>query len=271
MLVRITHAGVNYVDLLYCRGKHQNNRSLVRPPFTLGLEFSGIVVSAPTTSAFVPGDPVFGGGVGAYAEYIAVEPSVLRKVPTDWSLEDAAGIAATAPVSFGALIRAGKLKASDTVLIHAAAGGLGVMAVQIAKAVGATVIGTVGSSEKARVAKDLGADYVINYNVQDWGTKVLDITRGRGVDLTFDSVGLIEKSIHCSKYGARIIIIGFAGREGNLERIAANRILLKSITLRGYVGNFLTLILISESDSVHSVLARMVAKTHKKPRPSGMV
>jgi len=200
------------------------------------LEFSGIVVSAPTISAFVPGDRVFGGGVGGYAEYIAVKSSVLRKVPTNWSLEDAAGVAATAPVSFGALIRVGKLKAHDTVLIHAAAGGLGVMAVQIAKAAGATVIGTVGSSEKARIVKDLGADHAINYNVQDWEKRVLEATKGRGVDLTFDTVGLIEKSIRCSKYGARIIIVGFTGREGDLEKIAANRILLKSITLRGYVG-----------------------------------
>lgn len=236
VLVAISHAGLNYVDLLYCRGKHQNNRSLVTPPFLLGLEFSGLVVSAPQSSTFEPGDRVYGGGLGSFAERIAVKSSALGRVPDGWSLAGAAGFAATAPVSYGALVRVGRLQASDTVLIHAAAGGLGVMAVQIAKAQGATVICTVGSVDKAAVVKRLGADHVINYTEPHWERAVLDATDGRGVDLVMDSVGLVEKSIRCSSYGARIVVVGFAGREGDLEKIAANRILLKSISVLGYVS-----------------------------------
>lgn len=194
------------------------------------------MVAAPQASGLRAGDRVYGSTVGAYAEFVTAKSSTLRKVPDHWSLEDAAGIAATAPVSYGALVQVGQVKATDTVLIHAAAGGLGVMAVQIAKAVGARVIGTVGSAEKAGLLAKLGVDYIVNYSEAGWEKRVLEITRGQGVDLTFDSVGLVEKSIRCSKYGARVVVVGFAGREGNLENIPANRILLKSITVHGYVS-----------------------------------
>jgi len=145
------------------RGKHQNNRSLVRPPFTLGLEFAGTVISAPSNSTFAPGENVFGGGLGSYAEQIAINESSLHRMPKDWSFADAASLSATAPVSYGALIMRCKIKKGETVLIHAAAGGLGLMAVQIAKAVGARVIATAGSNQKLDVAKRFGADECVNY------------------------------------------------------------------------------------------------------------
>lgn len=235
VLVAISHAGVNYVDLLYCRGKHQNNRSLVRPPFILGLEFAGTVLSCPISSNLKVGDHVFGGGLGGFAEMIAVKESTLMRVPQAWSLREAAGMAATAPVSYGALVRIAKVKAGETVLVHAAAGGLGIMAVQIAMALGARVVATVGSLEKEQVVKNMGVKDVINYNTDGWERLVMAATGGEGIDVTFDPVGLVEKSIRCSKYAARIVIVGFAGREGDLEGIAANRILLKSITIHGYV------------------------------------
>ena len=188
----------------------------------------------PTSSAFKRGDKVFGGGLGAFAEYIVAEEQAVRRIPEGWSLQDAAGMAATAPVSYGALVRVAKVQPGEVVLVHAAAGGLGVMAVQIAKALGARVIGTVGNREKMRVVEELGADVVIDYGEEKWEDKVLEATEGQGVDVTFDTVGLVERSIRCSKYNARIVIAGFAGREGNLEKVAANRILLKSITVLGY-------------------------------------
>jgi NADPH2:quinone reductase len=92
ILVDITHAGLNHVDLLYARGKHQNTHSgLVAPPFMLGLESAGIVASSPTSSRFRAGDHVWGGGVRAFAQQIAVKESALQRVLDDWSLEDAAG------------------------------------------------------------------------------------------------------------------------------------------------------------------------------------
>lgn len=230
----IHYAGLNFVDLLYSRGAHQNNRALVRPPFTLGLEFAGTVAAAPASSRFRAGDAVFGSGLGAFAEQMAVPEAALTHLPERWTLRDAAGLAATAPVSYGALVHVAKVQAGETVLVLAAAGGLGVMAVQIARARGARVIGAVGSAAKRRVLRDLGVEDVVDYSVAGWEGKVLEATGGLGVDVTFDSVGMVEQSIRCSNYGARILVVGFAGREGNLEKIAANRILLKGIAVIGY-------------------------------------
>jgi NADPH2:quinone reductase len=119
----------------------------------LGLEFAGVVVSAPNSCEFSQGDRVFGGGQGSFAEVISVKASNLRRIPERWTFSDAAGLGATAPVSYGALLSRGKLKKGETVLIHAAAGGLGLMAVQIARAVGARVIATASSDETLGVAK----------------------------------------------------------------------------------------------------------------------
>ncbi|KAL3418530.1 zeta-crystallin [Phlyctema vagabunda] len=235
VVIEIAAAGVNYVDLLYAKGKHQNNRNLVRPPFVLGLEFAGTVISAPAECNFVLGDRVFGAGLGSYATRIAVKPSSLHKVAWGWSFRDAAGIAATAPVSYGALIIRGKLRAGETVLIHAAAGGLGLMAVQIAKAVGATVIATAGSEEKLAVAKRFGADHCVNYNVnEDWWRLVLELTDGHGVEVVYDSVGLVDQSLKCLQHKGRVIVVGFAGSEGDIEKIAMNRVLLKQAQIIGY-------------------------------------
>ncbi|KAG9236455.1 quinone oxidoreductase [Amylocarpus encephaloides] len=235
VLVQIAAAGVNFVDLLYCRGKHQNNRSLVKPPFTLGLEFAGTVLSSPPSSSFPRGTKVFGGSLGSYASHICVKESLLRPIPEGWDFISAAGLAATAPVSYGALVVRGKIKKGETVLVHAAAGGLGLMAVQIAKAMGCLVIGTAGSKEKCEVARRFGADECVNYvQNDDWWKQVLDVTEGKGADVVYDPVGLVDKSLKCLKHKGRILIVGFAGVEGKIEKIAMNRVLLRQAQLIGY-------------------------------------
>lgn len=219
ILVTITHAGVNQVDLLYARGAHQNNASgLVTPPFVLGLEFAGIVAALPSRTAsgegppsrFHVGDRVWGNAVGAFAEQIAVPESSLQRVPEGWSLEDVAGLgAATAPVSFGALVNVAKVQSGESVLVHAAAGGLGVVAVQIARALGARVVATVGSAGKANVVRrrlGLDAGAIVRYDEAGWEKDVLEATGGRGVDVVFDTVGLVEKSLRCLRYGGRIVV-----------------------------------------------------------------
>lgn len=222
---------------LQARGKHQNNRSLVRPPFILGLEFAGIVVSAPASSQYSTEDRVFGSGSGSYAEQIAVKESSLHHIPKDWDFRAAAGLAAAAPVSYGALIIQGKLQKGETILIHAAAGGLGAMAVQISKAVGARVIATAGSQAKLDVANAFGADECVNYESNsEWWKEVLELTNGSGVDVVYDPVGLVDKSLKCLKQKGRILVTGFAGTEGNIERIATNRILLRQAQIIGYVS-----------------------------------
>ena len=234
--------GVDIYELLLqaqARGKHQNNRSLVLPPFTLGLEFAGVVVSAPSSSPHQPGDAVFGDHAGSYTEFLTLPLSAaasLQKVPRSWSPADAAGLGATLPVSYGALAIQGNLRAGETVLVHSAAGGLGIMAVQIARALGCPVIGTAGSEAKCDYARRFGASECFDYTKQDWWKRVLDATHGKGVDVVFDPVGLVDLSLKCVAHRGRILIVGFAGREGQMEKIAMNRVLLKQVNLIGYVS-----------------------------------
>jgi len=237
LLVQITHSGLNHVDLLYARGLHQNNHSgLVSPPFVLGLEFAGIVLSSPTDSRFAVGDKVWGAAQGGFAERICVPESAVQKLPRGWTPAHAAGVgAATAPVSYGALVRVAELKAGETVLVHAAAGGLGVVACQIGKALGARVIGTVGSEGKAEVMRGLGAD-VVRYDREGWEKEILNMTKGQGVDVVYDTVGLVQKSIRCLRFGGRVVVAGFAGLEGKMEEVAMNRVLLKGAKVLGYVS-----------------------------------
>lgn len=141
------------------------------------------------------------------------------------------------PTSYAALITRANLQAGEWVLIHAAAGGVGLAAVQIAKAMGATVIATAGTREKLEIAKRFGADFGVCYREnEDWPQQVLEITKthGRGkngVDIVFDPVGLISPSQKCIAWNGRLLVVGFAG--GPIEKIATNRILLKNISVIG--------------------------------------
>ena len=156
----------------------------------------------------------------------------MRPVPEGWSSFDAAGLFVTMPTSYaGLVIRAG-IKAGDYVLIHAAAGGVGLAAVQIAKAFGATVVATAGSQHKLDIARRFGADYAVDYRQKDWPEKVKELTPdGRGVDIVYDPVGLIAQSMKCTAWNGRLLVIGFAA--GDLEKMATNRILLKNVSVVG--------------------------------------
>lgn len=120
----------------------------------------------------------------------------------------------------------------DWVLVHAAAGGVGLAAVQIAKAFGATVVATAGTQHKLDVAKSFGADHLIDYRQKDWPDKVKKLTpMGRGVDIVYDPVGLIAQSMKCTAWNGRLLVIGFAA--GDIEKMATNRILLKNVSVVG--------------------------------------
>lgn len=135
------------------------------------------------------------------------------------------------PTSYAALITRANLQAGEWVLVHAAAGGVGLAAVQIAKAMGAKVIATAGTREKLEIAKRFGADFGVNYREnEDWPKEVLKI-RPKGVDVVFDPVGLISPSQKCIAWNGRLLVVGFAG--GPIEKIATNRILLKNISVVG--------------------------------------
>lgn len=120
----------------------------------------------------------------------------------------------------------------DYVLVHAAAGGVGLAAVQIAKAFGATVIATAGTKHKLDVARSFGADHGVDYRQKDWPEQVKKLTpNGRGVDIVYDPVGLITQSTKCINWNGRLVVIGFAA--GDIEKVATNRFLLKNISLVG--------------------------------------
>lgn len=133
--------------------------------------------------------------------------------------------------------RAG-VKAGDWVLVHAAAGGVGLAAVQIAKAMGATVIATAGTERKREIAKVFGADYVVDYTDKAWPEVVKGICKknrkgngAAGVDIVYDPVGMIETSLKCVAWNARLLVIGFAA--GKIEKVALNRVLLKNVSIVG--------------------------------------
>ncbi|KAF3492220.1 quinone oxidoreductase [Arthroderma uncinatum] len=237
-LIRIHAAGTNFFDLLQIQGKYQHQPPL---PWISGMEFAGIVLSTPSASKnprFAVGDRVFGATQGAYATHILSAEASLFPLPHGWSFDDAAGLFVTAPTSYGGLVHRANVQQGDWVLVHAAAGGVGLAAVQIAKAKGATVIATAGTDRKRQVARDFGADYTIDYTDAKWPEAVKKLCaenrsgNGKaGVDIVYDPVGMIEQSLKCVAWNARLLVIGFAA--GKIEKVALNRVLLKNVSIVG--------------------------------------
>ena len=223
-----------------------------------GAEFAGVVLATPSNSAsprFPVGARVFGATQGAFATKATAKEVSLLPVPEGWSFSQAAGLFVTAPTSYGALVVRAGVKKGDYVLVHAAAGGVGLAAVQskiffviavcgthtmltlskqkkVAKAYGATVIATAGTPRKLEVAKSFGADHVVDYRDDKWPEAVKKLTpKGRGVDIVYDPVGMVDKSTKCTAWNGRILIVGFAA--GKIEKVAMNKVLLKNISLVG--------------------------------------
>ncbi|KAF5629429.1 NADPH2:quinone reductase [Fusarium sp. NRRL 52700] len=231
-LIQVHAAAANFFDILQIQGKYQN-----QPPFPwiAGAEFAGTVIAAPKTGSnpkFPVGSRVFGASQGAFATKIKAKEETLLPVPDGWSFKEAAGLFVTAPTSYGALVVRAGVKKGDYVLVHAAAGGVGLAAVQVAKAFGATVIATASTQHKLDIAKSYGADHVVSYNDATWPAKVKALTpKSRGVDIVYDPVGLIDLSTKCTAWNGRILVIGFAA--GKIEKVAMNKVLLKNISIVG--------------------------------------
>ncbi|KAI1137282.1 NAD(P)-binding protein [Hypoxylon sp. FL0543] len=232
-LIEVRAAATNFFDILQIQGKYQ-----LQPPFPwiAGVEFSGIVLATPANSSKPPkypvGSRVFGASQGAYATKVCAAEHELMPVPEGWTFADAAGLFITAPTSYGALVQRAGVRAGDWVLVHAAAGGVGLAAVQVAKAFGATVVATAGSPRKLQVARQFGADHVVDYRDPGWPEAVKKLTpKGRGVDIVYDPVGVVDKSTKCIAWNGRILVVGFAA--GQIEKVAMNKVLLKNISLVG--------------------------------------
>ncbi|KAK8103383.1 Quinone oxidoreductase-like protein 2-like protein [Apiospora kogelbergensis] len=217
-LIEVHAAATNFFDILQIQGKYQH-----QPPFpwVSGAEFSGIQ----NPPKFPVGSRVFGASQGAYASQVCAREAQLLAVPAGWSFADAAGLFVTAPTSYGALVLRAGVKAGDIVLVHAAAGGVGLAAVQVAKAFGATVIATAGSPRKLEVARAFGADHVVDYRDPTWPDQVKKLTPAAAASTSSTT------PTKCIAWNGRILVVGFAA--GSIEKVAMNKVLLKNISLVG--------------------------------------
>jgi len=230
--VEVRAAGCNFFDILMVRGQYQ-----VKPPFpfTPGAEIAGIVRAVGEGAAgFAVGDRVLASaGLGGFAERAVVAASTAWALPEGMSFEEGAALPIIYPTSYAGLVFRADLQPGETLLVHAAAGGVGIAAVQIGKALGARVIATAGGEEKLEVARREGADAAIDYREEDFVARVLELTDGAGADVIYDSVGgdITDRSLKCIAWNGRLLIIGFAS--GPIPSIKANRILLKNIAVTG--------------------------------------
>jgi NADPH2:quinone reductase len=206
-LVKITASGVNFIDVYQRTGLYK-----LPIPFTLGQEAAGVIEAlGEGVTGFQVGDRVaYTSVVGAYAEYSAVPAKMLVKVPKGIDLTVAAGAMLQGMTAHYLTHSTFPLKKGDTALVHAAAGGAGLLIVQMAKALGANVIGTMSTEAKAEIARKAGADETILYTTQDFETEVKRITDGKGVDVVYDSVGATTflKSLNCIRPRGMMVTFG---------------------------------------------------------------
>ncbi|WP_027342739.1 NADPH:quinone oxidoreductase family protein [Hamadaea tsunoensis] len=243
VLVRVRSAALNFPDVLMCRGHYQ-----VRPPlpFTPGVELCGEVVGAgerlreppevQSAEGFAEGDRIIGTPKlphGALAEYAIVTAADAFPAPEKLADAEASALLIAYQTGFVALHRRAHLQAGETLLVHAAAGGVGSAAVQLGKAAGARVIAVVGGARKAQVAAELGADVVIDRREQDFVAAVKEATGGRGADVVFDPVGgdAYAGSAKCVAFEGRILVVGFAG--GTVPAPPLNHALVKNYSIVG--------------------------------------
>ena len=180
------------------------------------------------------GDEVFGGtGHGCFAEQVAVPAATLRRKPASMSFAQASGISTTYGTSYYALKQRAQLQPGETLLVLGAAGGVGLAAVELGKAMGARVIAAASSAEKLEIAKAAGADELIDYSDGELKDKVKALTEGKGADVIYDPVGgpLFDQCMRCINWYGRVLIIGFVG--GDIPKVPTNLILLKSCQVVG--------------------------------------
>jgi len=230
--IEVHACGVNFPDVLMVQGKHQLTPKL---PFYPGGEISGVVSEiADDVQGFTPGQRVmavtFWGGL---AEFVNAPARSVVAVPDEMDFVTAAVFQGGHSVSHYALKRRGQLQTGENLLVLGAAGGVGLAAVQLGKAMGARVIAAVGSDEKADCVLRNGADEVVNYATEDLRVRVKELTEGRGADVILDPVGgdQFDQSTRCINVNGRILIVGFAS--GRIPQFPVNYALLKSCSIVG--------------------------------------
>ncbi len=229
VLVRVRAAALNYPDLLMTRGGYQLKPAL---PFTPGMEMAGEVVEADPDSGFAAGERVVAGTrLGSFAELVAVDASAVRAVPERLDFAQAAAIGAAYLTAYVALVRLGRMRAGEWVLVHGATGGVGLAAVDLAGALGARVIATSRSAGKLAT---VAAAYPVAATLPAPGFRaaVKELTGG-GADVVFDPVGgdVFDESTRCIGFGGRLLVIGFTS--GRIATVASNIPLIKGFSVVG--------------------------------------
>ena len=224
VLLKVRAANINFPDALLCRGQYQ-----VRPPlpFTPGVEVCGETEDGRRVLA-TPALPQ-----GGFAEYVVVDEAALLPAPDALDDAEAAALHIGYQTGWFGLHRRAHLRAGETLLVHAAAGGVGSAAVQLGKAAGATVIGVAGGPEKAAIARELGCDLVIDRRSEDIVAVVKEATGGRGADVVYDPVGgdAYAKSVKCIAFEGRVVVVGFAS--GDIPAPGLNHALVKNYSIVG--------------------------------------
>lgn len=230
--IKVHAAGLNFPDTLMIAGKYQFKPSF---PFAPGMECAGEIsaVGEKVTDLKV-GDRVMATtGNGSFAEQVQCPASNVFKIPASMPYEHAAGFPITYGTTYHALVDRGRIKKGEVLLVHGAAGGVGLNAVELGRELGATVIGTVGSDEKAAIVKEYGAAHVINYSKESIKDRVKELTGGNGADVIYDAVGgdAFDQSLRCINWDGRLLVIGFAS--GRIPEAPANLALIKGCSIVG--------------------------------------
>jgi NADPH2:quinone reductase len=231
VVIEVRAAALNFPDVLMTRGLYQERPPL---PFIPGLELAGVVATVGEgVKRCQPGDRVVAYASGAVAEKVKVRQEFVVPMPTVLGFEQASGLCLTYFTSYHALKQRAQLAAGETLLVLGAAGGVGTTAVELGKAMGATVIAAASTDEKLEVVRKLGADHVINYATQDLRERIKEITNGAGVDVVYDPVGgpYTEPALRSLAWKGRYLVVGFAA--GDIPKIAINLLLLKGAALVG--------------------------------------
>ena len=236
--VKVKAAGLNFPDTLIIEGKYQLKPSM---PFSPGGEMSGEVIEVgEKVTRFKPGDRVAGlTGYGAFAEEVIVPEQNILPIPDAMSDEKAAAFSMVYGTSYYALKQRANIQPGETLLVLGASGGVGLATVELGKAMGAKVIAAASSAEKLAIAKDAGADELINYTEEPLKEAVKKLTNSKGVDVIYDPVGgdFTEQALRAMAWNGRHLIIGFAA--GDIPQIPANLTLLKGCSVVGvFWGSF---------------------------------
>lgn len=231
--IAVEAAGINFADALMLEGRYQERPSL---PFVPGLEVAGTIDAVGVgVSGLTPGQRVLAlVDHGGFAEQVVARADDVIVLPDELDAVTAAGFAIAYGTAYGALVWRAGLARGEVLLVHGAAGGVGLTTVECGKALGATVIATARGEARTAIAAAHGADHVIDSDAPDLVDRIKALTQGRGVDVVFDPIGgaLFDASLRCLAWEGRIVVIGFAS--GTVPQIPANILMVKNVAALGF-------------------------------------